>query len=74
MIDVHAALAERNAGRARPTRMILTVHDELVFEAPEDEADEAAAFVKAVMEQAFPLSVPLTVDAGVGRNWNEAKP
>ncbi|HWB18068.1 MAG TPA: DNA polymerase I [Vicinamibacterales bacterium] len=74
MIDVHAALAERNAGRPRPTRMILTVHDELVFETPEDDADEAAAFVKGLMERAFPLSVPLTVDVGIGSNWNEAKP
>ena len=52
MIDVHAALdrfnteqAER-AGRAQPSRMILTVHDELVFEAPEGDATEVAALVQ----------------------------
>jgi DNA polymerase I len=73
MIDVHAVLAGRNAGRDRPTRMILTVHDELLFEAPEDETGEVADLVKSVMEQAYSLSVPLTVDVGVGKNWKEAK-
>jgi DNA polymerase-1 len=74
MIDVHAALAARNRGRAAPARMILTVHDELLFEAPEPEADEVAALVKTHMERAFSLNVPLDVDVGVGRNWTEAKP
>ena len=54
--------------------MILTVHDELLFEAPEPEADEVAALVKSHMEQAFTLNVPLTVDVGIGKNWKEAKP
>jgi DNA polymerase-1 len=74
MIDVHAALEARNAGRALPARMILTVHDELLFEAPDADADDAAALVKERMERAFPLSVPLDVDVGIGRNWTEAKP
>jgi DNA polymerase I len=74
MIDVHRALRTRNAGLARATRMILTVHDELLFEAHEEDAESAAEFVKNVMEQAFPLSVPLTVDVGIGHNWREAKP
>ena len=73
MIDVAAALADRNGARS-PARMILTVHDELLFEVPEDEADEVAALVRARMEQVFPLSVPLTVDVGIGKNWKEAKP
>jgi DNA polymerase I len=73
MIDVHAALAERNAGRARPARMILTVHDELVFEAPEDEAQQLAALVRRLMEAAYPLNVPLTVDVGIGKDWKAAK-
>jgi DNA polymerase-1 len=71
MIDVHAALAA--SARARGARMILTVHDELVFEAPEDAAGEVAALVKAHMEQAAALAVPLTVEVGIGRNWLEAK-
>ena len=74
MIDVHAALASRNAGAPQPSRMILTVHDELLFEAPEADAKNVAALVKDVMERAFPINVPLTVDVGIGKNWKEAKP
>jgi DNA polymerase-1 len=74
MIDVHAALAEYNQGRAQPARMILTVHDELLFEAPEGEAGRVADLVRDVMERAYSLDVPLTVDVGIGRNWTEAKP
>jgi DNA polymerase-1 len=53
--------------------MILTVHDELVFEAPEAELAEAREIVKAEMEGAFPMKVPLRVDLGAGQNWKEAK-
>jgi DNA polymerase-1 len=74
MIDAAAALAKRNAGRLQPSRMILTVHDELLFEAPEPEAAEVAALVSNCMEHAFTLNVPLTVDVGIGKNWKEAKP
>jgi len=74
MIDVDAALAAHNARATRPSRMILTVHDELLFEAPADDAEEIAALVKDLMQRAFPLNVPLTVDVGIGRNWKEAKP
>jgi DNA polymerase-1 len=70
MIDVHAALPSVAGGRAR---MILTVHDELLFEAPEAAADETVALVRDRMEQAVALKVPLTVDVGVGKNWKEAK-
>ena len=70
MIDVHAALPPIAGGRAR---MILTVHDELLFEAPKDAADETAAAVRELMESAVQLKVPLTVDVGVGENWKEAK-
>jgi len=55
------------------TRIILTVHDELVFEAPEAELDTARGLVKAEMEGAYPLKVPLRVDLGVGENWKETK-
>jgi len=74
MIDVHAALEARTAvpGRLRP-RVILTVHDELLFEVPREDADEVAALVKTVMEAAASLHVPLTVDVGIGGNWNDAK-
>jgi len=69
MIDVHAVLATQHA-RAR---MILTVHDELLFEAPKEEAADVAALVKATMSKAVPLRVPLDVDVGIGENWMEAK-
>jgi DNA polymerase-1 len=74
MIAVHGALARFNNGRTAPSRMILTVHDELVFEAPEADAEEVARLVQAAMESAYPLAVPLTVDVGIGSNWNDAKP
>ena len=74
MIDASRELERYNAGRAQPSRMILTVHDELLFEAPEAEADDVAALVKDTMQKAFPLSVPLDVDVGIGVNWREAKP
>ncbi len=54
------------------TRLLLQVHDELVLEAPESEALEAAALVKSVMEGAVNLSVPLIAETGVGTNWGEA--
>ena len=53
--------------------MILTVHDELLFEAPKEAADEPRRCVRELMERAVPLNVPLTVDVGIGENWKEAK-
>ena len=74
MIDVHRALEARPArGGGVRARMILTVHDELLFEVPRDEADEVAALVKRLMEGAAELAVPLTVDVGIGENWKDAK-
>jgi DNA polymerase-1 len=70
MIDVHAGLGAVAGGRAR---MILTVHDELLFEAPAEAADETAAAVRELMEGAVKLNVPLTVDVGVADNWKDAK-
>ncbi len=70
MIELHGELARR---RMR-ARMILTVHDELLFEAPKDEADETAAVVREKMEGAVKLDVPLDVDVGIADNWRDAKP
>jgi DNA polymerase-1 len=72
MITVHAAL-EARAGGSSDARMILTVHDELLFEARADQADVVAALVRDHMEHASSLAVPLTVDVGIGQNWMEAK-
>ena len=53
-------------------RMILTVHDELVFEVPEAKVEEASARIREAMESAVKLDVPLLVDVGSGANWNAA--
>jgi DNA polymerase-1 len=53
-------------------RMLLQVHDELVFEVPQDEVDATKPVVKRVMEGAVALKVPLLVETGVGANWDEA--
>ncbi len=54
------------------SRMLLTVHDELVFEVPKAEVDEAKAKVRDAMQNVHPLDVPLVVDVGSGANWKEA--
>ncbi|MET0163486.1 MAG: DNA polymerase, partial [Vicinamibacterales bacterium] len=68
MIDVHATLAS-----SQDARMILTVHDELLFEVSENRAQEVAQVVRDQMQAAAPLVVPLTVDVGIGKNWKDAK-
>ena len=55
------------------SKMLLQVHDELVFELPPDELDQVQELVKHEMEHAAQLSVPLVVDLGVGKNWLETK-
>ena len=69
MIRTVAALKEKKL-RAR---LILQVHDELILEAPEDEAEQARALLKREMENVMQLSVPLTVDVNVGENWRVCK-
>jgi DNA polymerase-1 len=53
-------------------RMVLTVHDELVFEVPDTEVDEAKGKIQAAMQSVYELNVPLVVDVGAGKNWSEA--
>ena len=53
--------------------MLLQVHDELVLEAPEEEAERASAMVKREMEGVYQLAVPLVVETGIGENWRDAK-
>jgi len=56
----------------RATRMVMQVHDELVFEVPEAELDWAREAVPRAMASAAELKVPLLAEVGVGRNWDEA--
>jgi DNA polymerase-1 len=70
MIRVDRALESSELG----CWMLLTVHDELVFEVPAVRVEEAAALVKQEMERAHELSVPLRADVGWGANWAEAAP
>jgi DNA polymerase-1 len=67
MIDLDRELRERTMS----SRLILQIHDELLLEVPEAEAEEAKALVTRVMEGALDLEVPLVVDARLGRNWAE---
>ena len=68
MVDVDRGLVERGLAAT----MILQVHDELVFETSEAEREALSALVREKMEGVAELSVPLTVDLGVGQNWREA--
>ena len=67
MIRIDGALRERGL----KSRMTLQVHDELVFEVPENEVDILQSLVREHMEKAHPLAVPLLVEMGVGSNWRD---
>jgi len=69
MIQIHSAIGARRLN----SRMLLQVHDELVFEVPGPELDELTQLVKHEMEHAATLSVPLVVDLGIGDNWLSTK-
>jgi DNA polymerase-1 len=69
MIDLDRALDAEGLA----SRMVLTVHDELVLEVPVAERDATEALVRTVMERAAELRVPLVVDVGFGPNWADAK-
>ena len=69
MVKVHQRLKDSYLR----SRMILTVHDELVFEVAEQEQDSASQIIRTEMERALPIRVPLKVDLGIGPNWKEAK-
>jgi len=66
------ATARRIARERWPVKMLLTVHDELVFEAPPQLAEEVGAALKLEMEAVYQLSVPLEVDIGIADNWADA--
>ncbi len=67
MIRIDAAVRERGL----KSRMTLQVHDELVFEVPENEVDVMRSLVREHMEKAYELAVPLVVEIGVGANWRD---
>jgi len=69
MIRVAGALEEMDTG----ARMLLQVHDELLFEVPEDEVEGVREAVVREMEGAMELEVPVVADWGVGASWYEAK-
>jgi len=62
-------LAQKDAPRAR---IIMQVHDELVFEIHKDDLDIAKEKIRELMEQSMTLAVPLKVDVGTGENWDQA--
>ena len=68
MMSVHRWLSEERPG----ARMIMQVHDELVFEVDSDQVDTVTKHVTELMNSAAELKVPLKVDVGVGSNWDEA--
>ena len=67
MIRVPAALT----GKQLDAKMLLQVHDELLFECFDGEVEELVQMVRPVMESAYKLSVPLKVDVNVGQNWEQ---
>ncbi len=69
MIDVHRGLPEVSPR----SRMLVQIHDELLFEVPDDEAEKVRRFVTQKMTDALKLDVPLKVAAAVGKNWAETK-
>ncbi len=56
------------------TKMILQVHDELVFEIPDSDVDKVYPIIKETMEQTFKLDVPVTIESKIGQNWGQMKP
>jgi DNA polymerase-1 len=68
MVKLHEKLRKKKM----ETSMLLQVHDELVFESPKSEAEDAKKMIVHEMENAISLKVPLKVDVGTGRNWLEA--
>ena len=69
MLEIHRGLP----GEGFQARLLLQVHDELVFEVPEDEVEAVQEFVVGRMESAMELAVPLRVDVGIGRRWYDCK-
>ena len=69
MVKLHNILKEKNL----KTKMLLQVHDELIFDVPEDELEEVKEIVRDTMENIYKLDVPLKVEINYGKDWYEAK-
>lgn len=67
------AISKEFKNKRLKTKMVLQIHDELLFEVPEEEIEDVKKLIKDEMESALQLSVPLVVDIKTGRNWAEAK-
>jgi len=68
MINIHKKLRDENW----KSKMLLQVHDELVFDVHKDELEKIQPMIKHEMENAFKMSVPLEVEIGLGKDWLEA--
>lgn len=68
MIEVHKTIEDQDL----PVKMLLQIHDELIFEIKEDDVERCVSLLKDVMENVCKLSIPLSVDAGIGDNWAQA--
>ena len=68
MINIYNLLKDNKL----KTKMLLQVHDELIFDVPKNELDFVKPLIKKTMEEAYQFAVPLVVDLGVGKNWLEA--
>jgi DNA polymerase-1 len=74
IIKVAMIRAERElAAQGLRTRLVLQIHDELIFEAPQDEVKATLPLVRSAMCDAYEMEPPLDVSIGVGENWLEAK-
>ena len=69
MVEIQNRLQQENL----QSKMILQIHDELIFECPDNEVERMQELIRHEMESIVKLSVPLTVDVGVGRNWYDLK-
>jgi DNA polymerase-1 len=69
MIDLYREMEKRKL----KSKMLLQIHDELLFEVPEGEVDEMKSLVAQLMPHAFELCVPVKIDIKLGRNWAEMR-
>ncbi len=69
MVEIHTEFNKRGL----KSKMLLQVHDELIFNVLKEELEEVKEIVKDIMENTYPLTVPLKVDIEIGNNWSEAK-